>query len=177
MLTGMDEGQAPRSEAVDTLLALAQGVIADERLRGQNLDSKTASLAAFSGTILALDVTLGQGLLRRELGSVGDWLLPSFFLLGAAGLLVAAAIAVVGVLRPQPYLAVGRSELEMPTTVPDKTHLQARMLATINNILPTERDQNNTKATLTKISACALGVGLLGIAGQAATLGLHELGV
>jgi hypothetical protein len=76
------------------------GIFAEERSRGQQLDTKTASLAAFSGTILALDTTLGQLLLRRDLGDVGSALLPGF-LLAAIALLVSAGVAAIGVPRAQ----------------------------------------------------------------------------
>jgi hypothetical protein len=79
----------PSEGAVETLWEIS--VLADERTRGQNLDSKTAALATFSGTILALDATLGQGLLRRDLGCVADALMPVFFLIAATALVVAAA--------------------------------------------------------------------------------------
>jgi hypothetical protein len=169
-------------EAVDTLWTLAEGVLADERERGKTLDTKTASLAAFSGTILALDSTLGQGLLSRDLGSVGDPLLPVFFLLAAAALVVAAAVAVLGVLLPQRFLGINQSELArfayFPLVGAEKAEIQGRMLRTVTeDVITVERERNDRKARLTKVSAVALGVGLVGIAGQAITLGLHERGI
>jgi hypothetical protein len=178
----MSAQQEPNPEAVETLWGFAEDVLADERDRGKNLDSKTASLATFSGTILALDATLGQSLLRRELGSTGDDLLPAFFLLAAAALLVAVAVAVVGVLRPQRYLAVEGTELEgfakFPLLGQTKVEIQGRMLRTVTeDVIPAERTRNDKKARNTQVSAVSLAVGLLGIAGQAATLGLHEIGI
>jgi hypothetical protein len=172
----------PSPEAVETLWTIAEGVLEDERARGQNLDTKTASLAAFSGTILALDATLGQGLLRRDLGGVGDALLPVFFLIAASALVIAAGVAVVGVLRPQRYLGIEESQLKefarFPLLGETKAKIQGRTLLTLSDdVIPVERERNDNKASLTKVSAIALAVGLVGIAGQAFTLGLHELGV
>jgi hypothetical protein len=169
-------------EAVETLWGIAENVLADERSRGENLDSKTASLAAFSGTILALDVTLGQGLLRRDLGCVGDVVLPVLFLAAALTLVIAAGVAVLGVLKPQRYLNLGEDELRsfarFPALGESREAIQGRMLRTwTDNVIPVERSRNEKKAELTKVSAFSLAVGLIAIAGQAITLGLHELGV
>lgn len=171
----MAQREKPNPEAVEVLRQIAEDVLEDERTRGQNLDSKTASLAAFSGTILALDATLGQGLLRRDLGSV-------FFLIAASALVLAAGVAVVGVLRPQRYLGLKGSELKgfarFPLLGETKSEIQGRMLITLTDeVIPAERERNDSKARLTMVSAILLAVGLAGIAGQAVTLGLHELGI
>jgi hypothetical protein len=176
------EQEKPSPEAVDTLWQIAEDVLADERTRGQNLDTKTAALATFSGTILALDATLGQGLFRRDLGCVGDTLLPIFFLIAATALVVAAGVAVIGVLRPQKYLKLEEHELRsfarFPMLAETTSAIQGRMLRTLtDHVIPAERSRNDGKATLSKVSAISLGIGLVGVAGQAVTLGLHELGV
>jgi hypothetical protein len=178
----MADDQGINPQTVEALLGFAEDVLADERTRGQNLDSKTASLATFSGTILALDATLGAGLLRRSLGCVGDILVPLFFLVTAGALLIAAAVAVCGVLIPQRYLGIETAQVSdfasRGWVTADRTEVQGRVLMTVSNLLvPAERARNERKASLTKTSAVCLGVGLIGIAGQAITLGVHELGI
>jgi hypothetical protein len=59
----------PDPQGVDALLQIAERVLDDERERGRILDSKTAQFAAFSGTILTLDVTLGESVLPSTTGS------------------------------------------------------------------------------------------------------------
>jgi hypothetical protein len=178
----VSDPEAVEPEAVETLFGIADSVLADERERGKNLDTKTASLATFSGTILALDATLGQGLLRRDLGCVGDVALPLFFLLAAGALLVAAGVAIFGVLSPQGFLGLDdhqvRDFARKEMLSQPKVVIQGRMLSTLTDeLIRVERERNEKKVCGTKWSAGALGVGLLSIAGQAVTLGLHELGV
>jgi hypothetical protein len=180
-MEGSQQGE-PKADTVETVWGIAEAVLDDERERGKNLDTKTASLAAFSGTILALDATLGQSLLKRDLGCVGNVTVPAFFLLAAAALLLAACVAVLGVLYPQKFRGLDDKELQRFATLKQLTRnkeaVQGSMLSTlVADVIPAERARNNKKVRLTKVSAVALGVGLLGIAGQAVTLGLHEIGV
>jgi hypothetical protein len=175
------ESETPDPKGVTILLDAAEAILDDERERGRALDIKTAQFAAFSGTILTLDVTLGRGLLRANLGCVADIALPVLFLIGAGGLVIAAAFAVAGVLRPQPYLGIERDEVKSfaryPLLAADETTIRARLLTTISDrLLPRERARNDKKAKRSKYAAIALIVGLAGIAGQALTLGLDQLG-
>ena len=62
----------PNDATVAELLAMVRGMLDDERTRGQGLDGKSATLAGFTGTILALPTTLGAELLDLDLGSVGS---------------------------------------------------------------------------------------------------------
>ena len=50
--------ERPNEETVAELLATVRGMLDDERTRGQGLDGKSATLAGFTGTILALTSTL-----------------------------------------------------------------------------------------------------------------------
>lgn len=162
------------------LLGIAESVIADERDRGRALDSKTGSLAAFSGAILAIDVALGQGLVDRDLGQVGTPIVAISFLVAALGLAAAAGFAVWGVLRPQAFLALKRSQVESfaryPLIAAEPGTIRGSMLLTIaDNLLPRERARNDRKVMSVKVAATCLLVGLAGVAAQALTLGVHEL--
>lgn len=176
------EPQTPDPEGLEVLLNAAEAILEDERERGRALDVKSAQLAAFSGAILTLNVTLGGGLLREELGRIADFLLPLFFLVSAGGLIAAAAYAVGGVLRPQAYLGIKRDEVKAfaryPLLATDETTVRAQLLTTISDrLLPRERPRNDQKAKRTKRASIALIVGLAGVAGQALTLGLDQLGI
>lgn len=174
--------QKPNDETIEVLKAAAESVMRDERERGRALDAKTAQLATFSGTILTLNVALGTLALNKSLGCVADWTLPTFFLLASGGLVVAAGIAIGGVLNPQNFLAIDRDILKgfskYPLIATDATTVRGRLLASITDReLPAERKRNDDKVEKVKYAIWALMIGLAGIAGQAATLGLDQLGV
>jgi hypothetical protein len=176
------EGREPNPEAVEVLLDAAEKLISDERERGRALDTKTAQLATFSGTILTLDVALGAFAFRSHLGSLAEVLLPIFFLITAAGLLASAGFAVAGVLRPQKFLSIDREAVKgfahHPLISSDQTFIRGRLLTSVTeDQLPRERQRNDGKVRWTKWAAIALLVGLVGIAGQAATIGLDRLGI
>lgn len=174
-------GSQPNAAAVEVLLGAAADLIADERERGRALDTKTAQLATFSGTILTLDVALGTFALRsHHLGSVAEVLLPLFFLLAAAGLVLSAGFAVVGVLMPQMFLSIDRKAVmgfaRYPLLSTDQTTIRAKLLTSITDVqLPRERQRNDDKARWTRRAAIALLFGLIGIAAQAATIGIEQL--
>lgn len=175
-------GEQPNPESIKVLQAAAEDLIDDERQRGRALDAKTSQLATFSGTILTLDVALGTLTLRSNLGCVTDIALPLCFLIAAGGLVGAAAFAIAGVLMPQGYLSVDREFVKSfarhPLVSTDETTIRGRLLTSIaDDQLPQERERNDSKAEWTKRSAKALLIGLAGIAGQAAIIGLHQLGI
>jgi hypothetical protein len=172
----------PDPDAVEVLKEAAERLIDDERQRGRALDAKTAQLATFSGTILTLDVALGTLALRHSLGCVADIALPVCFLLAATGLVASAGLAVGGVLMPQMFLGIHRDAVRAfaryPLLSTDPTVVRAKLLTSITDIqLPQERRRNKRKANWTRGAAIALLVGLAGIAGQAVTIGLSQLGI
>lgn len=182
----MHDGTPPESHpdpaAVTVLLEAAEAILDDERQRGRALDAKTAQLAAFGGAILTLNATLGFGLVRANLGAVADVALPVLFAIATGGLATAAACAVIGVLRPQPYLGIKRDEVKafarFPLLATNETAIRARLLTTMSDrLLPAERTRNDRKARWSKRAAVALMVGLVAVAGQALTLSLDQLGV
>lgn len=172
----------PNPDTTTVLLGAAEALIEDERQRGRALDAKTAQLATFSGTILTLDVALGTLALDKNLGCVADVALPFCFLVAGIGLVVAAGFAIGGVLMPQKFLSIHRDAVRnfsrYPLLSTDATLVRARLLSSITDVqLPRERERNDGKAKWTKAAAIALLVGLAGIAGQAVTIGLSQLGI
>jgi hypothetical protein len=172
----------PNPDSVEVLHAAAESLIEDERERGRALDAKTAQLATFSGTILTLDVALGTLALRDSLGCVADVVLPICFLIAALGLVTAAGLAVGGVLMPQKFLAIDRRAVRgfarYPLLSAEPMEVRGRLLTSITDVqLPRERKRNDSKAEWTKGAVIALLVGLAGIAGQAITIGLDQLGI
>jgi hypothetical protein len=167
--------------AVEALLRLTEAALSDERERGKNLDTKTASLAAFSGAILTLNLAFGQAPLEHPLGKVGDWLVPVAFIVAALALVTSASLAVVGVLRPQPQLALEATTLRGEVDqllFADKGFVEGRLLNTLTaEVITPERERNDGKAWFLSAAVIALGVGLIAIAVEATTFGLHQLGV
>jgi Na+/H+-dicarboxylate symporter len=153
---------------------MVQRLVADERARGLNLETKTATLAGFTGAILALVVGLGRDLLDSDLGPVGGAVFRAFFLVAVLSLATGAVLAVLGVLRPQEHLAISRSEVkrfsEFPLIATARMEIQGRMMNTLIEAFERERRVNDSKARLTQYAAVALVVGLAAVAGEALTV-------
>jgi hypothetical protein len=161
---------SPNNEAVDQLLQLVQGFMEDERTRGRTLSTTAATFAGFSGTTLALTATVGARLFDRDLGEV-EPAARGLFVLAVTMLAVGAAVAVVGVLRPQPVLDISTDELrrfpEFPLVATSKLDIQGRMLATMVNILLRERQDNTKKAKVTRVAVAALVAGYAAVVAMA----------
>ena len=166
----------PNDATVAELLAMVRGMLDDERTRGQGLDGKSATLAGFTGTILALTATLGAELLDLDLGGVGSAVFQCLYVISVLALALASLVALVGVLRPQPRLALAIDEIrrfsEFPLIAQPPVEVQGTMMNTLIEALAHERALNERKARLTRIAAICLAVGFAGVAAQAVTLGL-----
>jgi hypothetical protein len=166
----------PDDATVAELLAMVRGMLDDERTRGQGLDAKSATLAGFTGTILALTTTLGAVLLDLDLGAVGSAVFQCLYVVSVVALGVASLVALVGVLRPQPRLALAMDEIrrfsEFPLIATPTVEVQGTMMNTLIEALAHERALNERKARLTRVAAVALAVGFVSVAAQAVTLGL-----
>lgn len=170
----MSVSPQPNPEAVDELLKTVERFVADERLRGQGLDTKTSTLAGFSGTILALTATLGGQLFQSDLGHA-EILFRALFIASVVALALAAGLAVGGVLRPQPRLAVDIEDIEafarFPMLAAARLDVQGQMLVTAIRALEAERVTNDRKALVTRYAALALVAGFVLVALLAVTLG------
>jgi hypothetical protein len=166
----------PNDETVAELLAMVRGMLDDERTRGQGLDGKSATLAGFTGTILALTTTLGAELLDLDLGDVGSTMFECLYIASVLALGFAALIALIGVLRPQPRLALAMDEIrrfsEFPLIAQPPVEVQGTMMNTLIEALAHERALNDRKARLTRVAAAGLAVGFVAVAAQAVTLGI-----
>jgi hypothetical protein len=161
---------------VAELLALTREMLDDERTRGQGLDSKSATLAGFTGTILALTTTLGAQQLDNDLGSFGTPVFQCLFIVSVLALGAAALVALLGVLRPQPRLGVALDEIRgfsaYPLIAKPTAEVQGAMINTLIEAIEHERALNERKSRLTRFAAASLTVGFVGVAAQAVTLGL-----
>jgi hypothetical protein len=176
--TGVDVASTANPEGVAELLAIATDAVADERERGRALDTKTASLAGFTGLILSVDGALAGPLFSRHLGSLGRPLALVLFLIAVVFLLLAVLLAVVGVLMPQRYRGMGREQLRhfnsRATQAHDALWVHQSMLGALANILAQDRPVNDCKAKLTKTVARLLAVGFVFVAAEALTIGVSQ---
>lgn len=163
-----------RHDAIEATLSIVERLLRDERSRGQALETKTVSIAGFSGVVLALTANFGRAALRLDLGGVGSPILRISFVLAVVGTISAAALALRGVLRPQRYLGLTLPQVAkfpQAMVVEDRHVVQGRMVSTIAlDLIKREREVNNRNAAYTRWSGIALLVGLSGIAGQALTV-------
>jgi hypothetical protein len=161
---------------VAELLSITREMLDDERSRGQGLDSKSATLAGFTGTVLALTTALGAQLLDLDLGSVGTPVFQCLYIVSVVALGAAALVALVGVLRLQPRVAVTldaiRGFAAFPLIAQPTVEVQGMMINTLIGAIEHERALNDRKSRLTRLAAAGLGVGFVGVAAQAVTLGV-----
>jgi hypothetical protein len=166
-------------DGVAALLAIATDTVADERERGRALDTKTASLAGFTGLILSVNGALAGLLFTKKLGSVGKPVALSFFFIALGFLLLALLLAVEGVLMPQRYRGMGRQQLRdfnsPATQAHDALWVHQSMLGALENILTQDRPVNDCKAKLTKRVARLLSLAFVFVAAEALTIGMSQL--
>ncbi|HEX2126163.1 MAG TPA: hypothetical protein VHF45_06355 [Thermoleophilaceae bacterium] len=172
---------AVEPEAVDAALAVAVRIYEEERQRGQNLASKTATLAGFSGAILALVAQFGRELLRLDLGPAGDVLAPIVFLVSIAALAVAGALSLYGALRPRDRYVIDAAEVKRLAT-PEwlrlgKPAIEGALLTSLGEAFEYDRRINDLRARYLRHAGLALLVGIVTSAGLAAILGVRELGL
>lgn len=168
----------PDPGGVAALLAIATDAVADERDRGRALDSKTASLAGFSGTILSVNSLLVGSVFSHKLGSIGGPVARVCFVLAIICLLLAVLVAITGVLMPQKYRGLGREQIRNFTApaVQSQNELWVHqsMLGALADILEQDRPVNDCKARIGKIVAGLLAVAFVFVAGEAITLVLQK---
>lgn len=169
----------PDPEAVDELVRIAEATIADERERGRQLDAKAGQFVGFSGVIISLEAALAKTVFSADLGTIGAVIAVVSYLVAIGAALVAATLAVGGVLMPQKYRGFGREQIR-EFRFPDsqstpKLEVDRRMLGAADVILHQDRPVNDFKARVTKRVAAALLVGFIGLAVQGLTLGIHAM--
>lgn len=166
-----------RRDGIAELVRIAESTVEDERQRGRQLDTKTASLAGFSGLILSIDTALARSVFGVDLGPVGDIVARVGFAASAVALLVAVALAVAGVLMPQKYRGLGREEIDDFSgpgyQAKDPMEIHRALIPALVLMLAQDRSVNDCKARLTKGVARALLAGFVGLAAAAVTLAEH----
>lgn len=173
--------EASNPDGVAALLTIATDALKDERERGRSLDAKTATIAGFTGLILSLNGAIAKPLFDAELGSLGEPVARVCFFVAIAALLVGVLLAIVGVLMPQRYRGMGRSQVRafysLNAMAKPAMEVHQSMLGSIADIIDQDRPVNDCKARITKLVAGCLAVGFVAVAGEALTLGARQIGV
>jgi hypothetical protein len=166
-------------EGIAELVRIAESVVADERDRGRQLDAKSATLAGFSGLILAIDTALSRSIFGVDLGTVGDVFARGGFMLAAASLLCATALSIAGVLMPQKYRGLGKDAVDdfggPAFQTMTRCEIHRSLLPSLSQTLAQDRSVNDCKARLTKRVAIFLLVGFVGLTAAAITIAQHSV--
>ena len=153
----------PNDATVAELLAMVRGMLDDERTRGQGLDGKSATLAGFTGTILALTRRSARSCSTSTSAASARRSSSASMSSRCMALGFAALVALIGVLRPQPRLALAMDEIrrfsEFPLIAQPLVEVQGTMMNTLIEALAHERALNERKARLTRVAAVGLAVG------------------
>jgi hypothetical protein len=171
--------EAPKIESVDALVAIVERLADDERSRGETLMSRAATLAGFSGTILAVVATLGRESFKLDLGSVGNPSVRVLFLFSVVALTSAAILALRGALRAQTRELVDVADVrefsDSPWITMDPAEIKQNWLVSLAKTLAKDRSNNDRRASLGEAAGAALVLGLLAVAGQAVVLGVDAV--
>ena len=87
-----------RDDSVQQCRAIMREVSAEQRARARHLDTKTGALAGFCATVLTLNVTLGQPLLKARLAPDAHSAIRILFLIASVLLALAAHTTASGAL-------------------------------------------------------------------------------
>ncbi len=156
-------------------LKIVEAISDEARATGRHLDIKTGPVAGFAAVALTLNATLARPLLASDLGDRWEVVAEVSFWVTTSGLLLSAAAALFGVIAPKQQLDVSREFIrELAAKGAMRTHpevLRERWLATLADTAVDDRNANRKRVRSMRAALAFLGVGLLGVAGQALTLG------
>ncbi len=161
-------------ESVSECLEIVREVSAEQRARARHLDSKIGTLAGFGATALTLNTTLGRPLLEADLRSGATVVVTVSFLVAVVAFALAATVAVIGGLRPMGHDDLTDAQIDAysdrPKVVTPAADLRMTWLRTMTDMARSDRSAADAKAKLARTATVLLGIGLLGVVGQAVTL-------
>jgi len=161
--------------SVEVLLPIVRDVLAEERARARHLDQKGGALAGFTAISISLEAGLAPTAYDGKLLSCqSEAVFTVMFVLAVASLLVAAGLAIVGVLSPKDQWGVTDEQIDAysdrPKVITPPEDLRIAELRTLTEIAKLDRQTIDSKARFLKFASLALGLGVLGISGQALTI-------
>jgi hypothetical protein len=163
--------------AVKVLLPIARDILNEERARARHLDQKGGALAGFTAISISLEAGLAPTAYDGKLlDCQSEIVFTAMFVLAIASLLAAAGLAILGVLSPKDQWGVTDEQIDAysdrPKVITPPDDLRMAELRTLTEIAKRDRQTVDGKADFLKYASLALGLGVLGIAGQALTIAL-----
>lgn len=163
-------------ESVVQCLEIMREVSAEQRARGRHLDLKSGTLAGFSGTALTLNTTLGRPLLQTDLSACASTVVTTSFVVAVIAFGGAAGLAIRGGLRPMGHDDLTEKQIDeysdRPKVTTSPAELRMTWLRTLTDVALSDRAAAAAKAEFASKATMLLGVGLVGVAGQAVTFAL-----
>jgi hypothetical protein len=164
-------------KSVKVLLPIAREILAEERARGRHLDQKAGAFSGFTAIALSLEAGLAPNAYGGTLLTCqSEVVFTTMFVLAIGSLLAAAAIAILGVLAPQPHPGVTDEQIDdysdRPKVITSPADLRIAELRTLTEVAVGDRRAYDRKAKRLTYASVALAAGVLGISGQALTIAL-----
>ncbi|HXQ01003.1 MAG TPA: hypothetical protein VN845_13185 [Solirubrobacteraceae bacterium] len=164
----------PQPATVDTLLQASVRMVEDERSRGASTDTKVGQLVGFAGVILSIDVALGSGAFEHSVSPHRSEVFVAFFLVSLLALVIAAYVAIRGVLLPKKTLALRPQDLDRlagaELVLADSVKLKHMLIRTYGRELVAERRRNDRRLSVANRASLLLTVGVIAVAAEGATL-------
>lgn len=162
-------------ESVEVLLPIVREILAEERARGRHLDQKAGAFSGFTAIALSLEAGLAPNAYGGTLLTCqSEAVFTVMFVLAILSLLSAAGVAILGVLAPQPHPGVDDEQIDgysdRPKVITSKQDLQIAELRTLTEVTVGDRRAYDRKARRLTYASIALGIGIVGISGQALTI-------
>jgi hypothetical protein len=162
-------------ESVEVLLPIARDILEEERARARHLDQKGGALAGFTAISISLEAGLAPTAYDGKLlDCQSEAVFTVMFALAIGSLLTAAALAILGVLSPKDQWGVTDEQIDAysdrPKVITPVEDLRMAELRTLTEIARRDRRTVDKKAQFLKFASLALGLGVLGISGQALTI-------
>ncbi len=183
LVRALEASEPPREEAsepygndesVEQCLVVMREVLSEQVARARHLDTKAGTAAGFSATALALNLALGSTLLKRDLGSVGGTAIHISFGVAVLFLGAAALTAIYAGLKPMGFDDLHEEAIDSygarPKVITPPAELRLTWLQNLTKMALSARKTGDSKATWGTVVAILLIAGVLGVAGQAATL-------
>lgn len=156
-------------------MPIVREVLAEERARGRHLDQKAGAFSGFTAIALSLEAGLAPNAYSGDLlACQSEAVFTVMFVLAIGSLLIAAGIAILGVLAPQSQLGVTDEQIDAysdrPKVITPAPDLLIAELRTLTEVAVGDRQAFDHKAKRLTYASIALALGVFGISGQAITL-------
>jgi hypothetical protein len=161
---------------VQQCLVILTFIAEEARNRNRHLDIKAGSVAGFAATALTLNLTLGRPLLLEHFNGPAHSWIRDFFLGSAVMFACAVFVTAIGVLRPMPTDDIDEAAIDAYADRPKATTPPAALrevwLQSMKTFAIADRASGDEKAKWSKWAARLLGLGIVGLLGEAFVLGV-----